>query len=108
VKLHTGVAHDGVEAHSMLALHALLELRVDIERHLGFGVPDLAHDPLDVEAIGQQSDGDVGPPQTVRRRRGSGGRPLAERLSVASVAASRTISATRCRLIRPPRTFCTT
>ena len=63
VKLHTGVAHDGVEAHSMLALHALLELRVDVERHLRVGVPDLAHDPLDVEAIGQQSDGDVGPPQ---------------------------------------------
>jgi hypothetical protein len=41
----------------MLALHALLELRVDIERHLGVGVPDLAHDPLDVEAIGQQRDG---------------------------------------------------
>ena len=28
MKLHTGVAHDGVEAHSMLALDALLELGV--------------------------------------------------------------------------------
>jgi hypothetical protein len=30
VKQHRGVAHDGVEAHSILALHALLELRIDI------------------------------------------------------------------------------
>jgi hypothetical protein len=51
----------------MLALDALLQLRVDVERHLRIGVADLPHDPEDVEAIGEQRDRDVGAAQGVRR-----------------------------------------
>jgi hypothetical protein len=48
-KLLAGVAHELVELGSTVALGALLQLRVDIHRHLRVGVPDLAHDPLHVE-----------------------------------------------------------
>jgi hypothetical protein len=44
----------------VLALDALLQLRVDVERHLRVGVADLAHHPEDVEAVGEQRDRDVG------------------------------------------------
>ena len=54
----------------MLALDALLQLGVDVERHLRIGVADLAHDPEDVEAIGEQRDRDVGAAQGVRRGAG--------------------------------------
>ncbi|HEX8106022.1 MAG TPA: hypothetical protein VF533_25630 [Solirubrobacteraceae bacterium] len=52
----------------MRAVGALLELRVDVERHLRVGVADLAHDPLDVEAVGDEGDGDVGAAEGVGRR----------------------------------------
>ena len=45
-----------VEGPSVLALDALLQLGVHVECHLRVGVPDLAHDPEDVEAIGEQGD----------------------------------------------------
>ncbi|MGZ6574601.1 MAG: hypothetical protein ACXVHB_19535 [Solirubrobacteraceae bacterium] len=40
----------------MLALDALLQLRVDVERHLRIGVADLPHHPQHVEAVGEQRD----------------------------------------------------
>ena len=61
-------AEELVERGAVGALDALLQLRVDVERHRRIGVADLTHDPLDVEAIGQQSYRYVGPPQTVWRR----------------------------------------
>jgi hypothetical protein len=64
-KLLTGVAHELVEARSTVTLGALLQLRVDIDRHLRIGMPDLAHDPLHVEVVGQQFDRDVRAPQRV-------------------------------------------
>jgi len=48
-------------------LHSLLQLRVDVEGHLGVGVADLAHDPLHVEVVGEKRDRDVGAAQRVRR-----------------------------------------
>jgi hypothetical protein len=39
-KLLTGVAHERVEPRSTVTLGALLQLRVDIDRHLRVGVPD--------------------------------------------------------------------
>jgi hypothetical protein len=47
---------EGVERGAVGALDALLEQGVDVERHLRIGVPDLAHHPLDVEAVGEQRD----------------------------------------------------
>jgi hypothetical protein len=55
-KLLAGVANELVELGSTVAIGALLQLRVDVHRHLRVGVPDLAHDPLHVEVVGQQSD----------------------------------------------------
>ncbi|MGZ6644078.1 MAG: hypothetical protein ACXVFT_19925 [Solirubrobacteraceae bacterium] len=79
----------------MLALDALLQLGVDVERHLRIGMPDLPHDPEDVEAIGKQRDRDVGPAQGVGRGVGQWRQaPLATR-SEARVAASPTTRATR-------------
>jgi hypothetical protein len=44
-------ANERVEADAVLALDAPFELGVDVERHLRVCVPDLAHDPLHVEAV---------------------------------------------------------
>jgi hypothetical protein len=41
-----------VELGAVGAVGALLELRVDVHRHLRVGVPDLGHHPLHVEAVG--------------------------------------------------------
>jgi hypothetical protein len=57
-----------VERGPVRAVDALLELGADVHRHLRVGVADLAHDPLDVEAVGQQCDRDVGAAHRVRRR----------------------------------------
>ena len=48
--------NEPVEASAVAALHALLQLGVDVEGHLGVGVADLAHDPLDVEVVREQCD----------------------------------------------------
>lgn len=58
-ELLTGPADLPVEALAVLALNPLLQLRVDIHRHLRIRVPDLAHDPLQVKAVGDQSDRDI-------------------------------------------------
>lgn len=50
----------------MAAVDPLLELRVDVHRHLRVGVADLAHHPLDVEVVGEQRDRDVGAAQRGR------------------------------------------
>jgi hypothetical protein len=41
------------------AVGALLQLRVDVERHLRVGMAGLAHDPLDVEAVGEHRLSDL-------------------------------------------------
>jgi hypothetical protein len=64
-----------VKCRPVLALDALLELRVDVHRHLRVGVADLAHDPQHVEAVGQQRDRDVRATQRVRRRPRQGRQP---------------------------------
>ncbi|HEX3608077.1 MAG TPA: hypothetical protein VHU14_00185 [Solirubrobacterales bacterium] len=51
----------------MAAVDPLLELRVDVHRHLRVGVADLPHHPLDVEVVGEQRDRNVGAAQAVRR-----------------------------------------
>jgi len=40
----------------VLALDALFQLRMNVQRHLRIGVADLTHHPLHVEAIGQEGD----------------------------------------------------
>ncbi|HEV3318458.1 MAG TPA: hypothetical protein VG053_01835 [Solirubrobacteraceae bacterium] len=62
----------------MASVYALLQLRVDVHRHLRVGVADLSHDPLDVEVVCEQSDRDVGAPHRMRggarqRRQALGG-----------------------------------
>jgi hypothetical protein len=65
----------------VLTIDALLQLRVDVHRHLRIRVPDLAHHPEHVEPVGQQRDRDVRAPQRVRRRfRQSRKRTLSEPL----------------------------
>lgn len=81
---------------------SLLQLGVDVHRHPRVGVADLAHHPLHVELVGAQGDRDVGPAQAVRATGGIGGRPWAERRSVARSAACLTIVPTRSREIRLP------
>jgi hypothetical protein len=61
------MAHELVEVRAVVALGALLQLRVHIHRHLRVGVADLVHDPLHVKAVGQQRDRDVRAPERVRR-----------------------------------------
>ncbi|MEX0972372.1 MAG: hypothetical protein WDZ46_03845 [Solirubrobacterales bacterium] len=56
----------------MAAVYPLLELRVDVHRHLRVGVADLAHHPLDVEFVGEQGDRYVGAAQAVGRGVGQG------------------------------------
>lgn len=51
----------------MSAVGALLDLCVDVHGHFGVGVADLAHDPFDVEVVGDEGDGNVGAAQRVRR-----------------------------------------
>jgi hypothetical protein len=60
-----GLADEAVEALAVVTLGALLELRVHVHRHLGVGVADLAHNPLDVEVVREQSDRDVGASEAV-------------------------------------------
>lgn len=62
-----GVAQQPVEALAVAPVDPLLELCVDVQRHLRVGVADLAHHPLDVEVVGEQSD--RGAAQGVRRGR---------------------------------------
>jgi hypothetical protein len=50
VEPRPGFSHESIEADPVLALVALLELGVDVERHLRVGVADLAHHPLHIEA----------------------------------------------------------
>jgi hypothetical protein len=50
----------------VLALDALLELVVHVERHLGIGVADLGHDPLEVEFAGEELNRDIGTSEAVR------------------------------------------
>ena len=59
VHLLLGRADDRVEPHPVVALDALLKLGVDVEGHLRVGMPDLAHDPLDIDAVGEERDRDV-------------------------------------------------
>jgi AcrR family transcriptional regulator len=63
----TLVADEPVELGAVRPLDALLELGVDVQGHLGVGVADLAHHPLDVEVVRQQRDRDVGTSQAVGR-----------------------------------------
>jgi hypothetical protein len=58
---------EAVEARAVVALGALLELGINVERHLRVGVADLAHHPLDVEVVREQCDLDVRAPKAVRR-----------------------------------------
>jgi hypothetical protein len=37
-------------------IDSLLQLRVDVHRHLRVRVPDLAHHPEDVEGVGEERD----------------------------------------------------
>ncbi|NLT06622.1 MAG: hypothetical protein GXY03_09970 [Solirubrobacterales bacterium] len=60
------VPDEGVERGSVGALGAVDELGVDVHRHLGVGVADLALDERHVEACGEQHDRDVGAPEGVR------------------------------------------
>ena len=68
VKVLARLADERVEGAAVVAADALLELVVDVGCHLGVGVADLAHDPHDVEAVGEQGDRDVGAPEAVGRR----------------------------------------
>jgi len=68
VELLAGIADEAVELGPVRALYALLELGIDVERHLGVGTPDLAHDPLDVEVVRQQHERDVRATEAVRCR----------------------------------------
>ena len=98
------LSDESVERLAVLALGALLQLGVDVHRHLRVGVADLTHDPQDVEAVGEQRDRDVGAPQACAGVVfGSAGRPRAARWLDASVAASRTISRRAGGSSRPPR-----
>jgi hypothetical protein len=54
------LAHELIEVGAVVALGALLQLRVGVHRHLRVGVADLVHDPLDVEVVCEQRDRDVG------------------------------------------------
>ena len=67
-QLRAGPAHELVELGAVVALRALLQLRIDVHRHLRVGVADLVHHPLDVEVVRQQRDRDVRAPQRVRCR----------------------------------------
>jgi len=67
VELVAGVVHESVEGRAVVALGALLELRVDVHRHLRVGVAYLIHHPLHVKVVRQQGDADVGAPQAVWR-----------------------------------------
>jgi hypothetical protein len=70
-----GLVDEPAERPPVLALDALLQLGVDVHRHLRIGVADLAHHPQHVEAVGQQRDRDVRATQCGGVVRGSGGRP---------------------------------
>jgi hypothetical protein len=76
--------HQTVEALAVAPVDALLELGVDIHRHLRVGVADLAHHPLDVEVVGEQGDRDVRAPPAVGLTGGKGGRPRAARCLLAA------------------------
>jgi hypothetical protein len=60
-------AHERVERLAVRALRPLLQLRVDVHRHLRVGMSDLPHDPENVEVVGEQGDRDIGASQRVRR-----------------------------------------
>src|SRR5215218_4477682 len=68
MRLLAGGSEEAVEVRSVAALDSLLQLRVRVHRHLRVGVPDLTHDPLHVEVVGQEGDRDVGPAEAVRRQ----------------------------------------
>ncbi|HEY5196525.1 MAG TPA: hypothetical protein VIJ51_05810 [Solirubrobacteraceae bacterium] len=80
MELVAGGADEAVEGRSVGSLDPLLELGVDVERHLRVGVADLTHHPLDVEVVGQQRDRDVGAAQAVGRRVGQGRQPAADEI----------------------------
>ncbi|HKG04753.1 MAG TPA: hypothetical protein VKB03_16395 [Conexibacter sp.] len=69
----------------MAAVDALLQLRIDVERHLRVGVADLAHDPFHVEVVRQQRDGDARAAQCVRRGVGQRGKALGDELRAGSL-----------------------
>ena len=48
-------SHERVEGLAVRALGPLLELRVNVHRHLRVGVPVLAHHPEDVEAVASRA-----------------------------------------------------
>jgi hypothetical protein len=66
LKLLAGAADEAVERPAMAALCALFELCVDVERHLGVRVTDLAHHPFHVEVVGKERERDVGASQRMR------------------------------------------
>jgi hypothetical protein len=70
VELLARGADKAIELDAVGPLDPLLELRVDVHRHLRVGVPDLAHDPLDVEVVRQQRDRDVRAAEAVGRGAG--------------------------------------
>ena len=56
-------------AHGLCVVGALEQVGVDLEGDAGFGVPELAADEDDVEAVGDQERGSLLPPLLPRARR---------------------------------------